>query len=82
MISVGINGYGTIGKRVADAVARQPDMKVAGVVKTRPTNEARHAIANKYKLYANNLENMKNFTDAGMEISGTLEDLIEESDII
>ena len=82
MISVVINGYGTIGKRVADAVARQPDMKVAGVVKTRPTNEARHAIANKYKLYANNLENMKNFTDAGMEISGTLEDLIEESDII
>ena len=31
VIKVGINGYGTIGKRVADAVAMQKDMKVVGV---------------------------------------------------
>ena len=30
-IRVGINGYGTIGKRVADAVASQKDMKLIGV---------------------------------------------------
>gem|GEM_PF-3986467 len=36
MIRVGINGYGTIGKRVADAVAAQDDMKIVGVTKTRP----------------------------------------------
>ena len=31
MKSVAINGYGTIGKRVADAVAAQDDMKIIGV---------------------------------------------------
>jgi glyceraldehyde-3-phosphate dehydrogenase (NAD(P)) len=30
-ISVAINGYGVIGKRVTDAVACQDDMTVAGV---------------------------------------------------
>ena len=28
---VAVNGYGVIGKRVAAAVARQPDMSLAGV---------------------------------------------------
>ena len=30
-IRVAVNGYGVIGKRVADAVARQEDMSLAGV---------------------------------------------------
>ena len=34
MIKVAINGYGTIGKRVADAVDAQDDMTVVGVTKT------------------------------------------------
>ena len=42
MKTVAINGYGTIGKRVADAVAAQDDMKVVGVSKTRPNYEARN----------------------------------------
>jgi len=35
MIRVGVVGYGTIGKRIADAVAAQDDMKVVGVLKQR-----------------------------------------------
>lgn len=31
-IRVAVNGYGVIGKRVADAVALQSDMDLAGVV--------------------------------------------------
>ena len=30
-IQVGVNGYGVIGKRVADAILLQPDMHLAGV---------------------------------------------------
>jgi len=30
-LRVAVTGYGVIGKRVADAVALQPDMAVAGV---------------------------------------------------
>ena len=51
MISVAINGYGTIGKRVADAVAAQDDMKVVGVSKTKPDFEARVAVEKGYDLY-------------------------------
>ena len=52
MKTVAINGYGTIGKRVADAVAAQDDMKVIGVSKTRPNYEARTAVEEKgYPLY-------------------------------
>ncbi len=39
MIKVGINGYGTIGKRVAEAVTLQDDMEIVGIVKTKPTYE-------------------------------------------
>jgi len=37
MIKVAINGYGTIGKRVADAVDAQDDMSIIGVTKTSPS---------------------------------------------
>ncbi len=82
MIRVGINGYGTVGKRVADAVALQKDMKIAGVVKTRPTFEATFAIKNGFPLFANNSESMKAFADAGLKVEGTIHDLIQNCDII
>lgn len=82
MISVAVNGFGTIGKRVADAVSMQDDMKIVGVVKTRPTFEARMAIACGYPLYANNAENMQVFRDAGLKVEGVLEDMIKKADIV
>ena len=48
MKAVAINGYGTIGKRVADAVAAQEDMEVIGVSKTRPSFEAKTAVDIKF----------------------------------
>ncbi|MFH1127103.1 MAG: type II glyceraldehyde-3-phosphate dehydrogenase [archaeon] len=82
MIAVAVNGYGTIGKRVADAVSKQDDMKIVGVVKTRPTQEARMAIENGYPLYANSAENKQAFLDAGLAVEGTLDDLLEKADIV
>jgi len=40
----GISGLRTIGKRVVDAVATQPDLELAGVAKARPSYETRRAI--------------------------------------
>jgi glyceraldehyde-3-phosphate dehydrogenase (NAD(P)) len=79
---VAINGYGTIGKRVADAVAAQDDMEIAGVVKTRPSFEARIAKEKGFDLYASTEENIGEFKKSGIEISGTLEDLLEKADIV
>ena len=82
MIQVGINGYGTIGKRVADAVLAQPDMEVAGVAKTRPNHEASTAIARGYDLYAAIEERKPLFAEAGIDIAGDVEKLIELSDVV
>ena len=81
-VKVAINGYGTIGKRVADAVSRQDDMEVMGVTKTKPDFEAKMAIKKGYKLYCAIPENLKLFESAGVEVEGTVEELIKEVDIV
>ncbi|MGM0604450.1 MAG: type II glyceraldehyde-3-phosphate dehydrogenase [Halobacteriota archaeon] len=82
MIRVGVNGYGTIGKRVADAVCAQPDMKLVGVAKTRPNYEAEAAVRKGYPLYAAIPEQSEKFTEAGIDLAGEVEDLVLASDVI
>ncbi|WP_340100143.1 type II glyceraldehyde-3-phosphate dehydrogenase [Salinibaculum salinum] len=82
MIQVGINGYGTIGKRVADAVREQPDMEVVGVAKTRPNFEAQSAVDKGLDLYAAIEDRKHRFAEAGIDIAGDVEELVEQSDII
>ncbi|MFC3957739.1 type II glyceraldehyde-3-phosphate dehydrogenase [Halovivax cerinus] len=82
MIQVAVNGYGTIGKRVADAVRAQPDMNVLGVAKTRPNFEAQAALDRGYPLYAAVEERADQFDDAGMEIAGPVEALVEAADVV
>lgn len=82
MKSVAINGYGTIGKRVADAVAAQDDMKVIGVSKTRPNYESRTAVEKGYDLYIGIPEREQKFKDVGIEVSGTVEDMIQKADVV
>jgi len=82
MKSVAINGYGTIGKRVADAVSIQYDMKVIGVSKTKPDYEAKLAVGKGYDLYIAIPEREKLFADAGIEIAGTVDEMIADADIV
>ncbi len=82
MIRVGVNGYGTIGKRVADAVGAQPDMRLVGVAKTRPNHEANAAVGKGYELYAAVEKRRDQFGAAGIEIAGGLEELVAASDVI
>ena len=82
MIQVGVNGYGTIGKRVADAVRAQPDMTVAGVAKTSPNFEAKVAHERGYPLYAVDEDRIEAFEDAGYDLAGTVDDLVKTSDVV
>src|SRR5659263_353809 len=79
---VAINGYGTIGKRVADAVAAQDDMEIVGVVKTKPSFEAQIAKKKGYNIYTPYNENIAEFKKSKIDVSGTLEELLEEADIV
>ena len=72
MLQVGVNGYGTIGKRVADAVRAQPDMTIAGVTKTSPDFAADGARAAGYPLYACDEESVDEFHAAGLAVDGTV----------
>ena len=80
-VKVGINGYGTIGKRVATAVNQQDDMEIIGITKTRPTYEARDAVRQGYPVYVP-AESMDAFKDAGIPVAGTVDDMIKAADII
>lgn len=79
---VGINGYGTIGKRVAFAIAKQDDMEVVGVTKTKPSYEARLAIKEGIPLFAAKQEFIEGFEKEGIKVAGTLEDLLTKVDIV
>ena len=81
-IRVGVNGFGTIGKRVADAVARQPDLELIGVAKTRPSFEAEDAIRRGYPLYVSGGGDRAAFASAGIATAGTLDDLLSDVDVI
>jgi len=82
MIKVAINGYGTIGKRVADAVAAQKDMKVIGVSKTRPSAEAFIAKQRGYPLYIADISKKAAFEKVGLTVAGTVEDMCKAADVI
>jgi glyceraldehyde-3-phosphate dehydrogenase (NAD(P)) len=75
-VRVLINGYGTVGKRVADAVDAQKDMEVYGVVKTSPDYLARLAVEEfGYALYVPE-DRVERFEEAGIEVEGTVEDVV------
>ncbi len=81
-VRVAINGFGTIGKRVADAVNLQKDMEVVGVTKTKPDFEAKLAVKRGYKLYSAIPERIEAFEKAGLKVEGTIEDLLDKADIV
>lgn len=80
-VRVAVNGYGTIGKRVASAVSKQDDMELIGVTKTRPNFEARAALDKGYDIYVPD-ESVQAFKDARVPIAGTLQDMYKKVDIV
>ncbi|MFB6193767.1 MAG: type II glyceraldehyde-3-phosphate dehydrogenase [Halobaculum sp.] len=81
MIRVGINGYGQIGKRIADAVAAMPDMEVAGVGKASPTHTADAARRRGYALHVPS-DRQSAFAETDIEVAGSVEELIADSEIV
>ncbi|PTD93736.1 type II glyceraldehyde-3-phosphate dehydrogenase [archaeon SCG-AAA382B04] len=79
---VAVNGYGTIGKRVADAVQMQDDIELTGVTKTHPDYEGKIANENSYGLYSAIPEKVSDFKESEVEIQGDIHDLLGKSDIV
>ncbi len=81
-VRVAVNGYGVIGKRVADAVTLQNDMKLVGVSDVMFDYRIRVAAELGYPLYASLPDKMADMKAANLPIMGTLEDLLSKVDIV
>ena len=81
-VRVAVNGFGTIGKRVADAVAKQPDLILVGVAKTRPSFEARLATEKGYPLFVGGEGRIEDFRAAGLPVAGTAEEMFQQADVV
>jgi len=82
-VRVALNGYGTIGKRVADAVALQNDMALVGIAKTKPDYEAFVAAGKGYDIYAvDPVKAESKFKAAGIPMAGSSKDMIKKADIV
>lgn len=83
-IKVGVAGYGVIGQRLADGVARQGDMELVGIADLAPTLSIR-ALKEKgmpYDLYLVEGADKSQFDAVGIPVSGTFEELIDKVDIM
>jgi glyceraldehyde-3-phosphate dehydrogenase (NAD(P)) len=81
-IRVGVNGYGVIGKRVAAAVVRQEDMSLTGVSDVVTDWRARAAVRNGVRLFGAADEHAKSMRAAGLDVAGTLDDLLGQADVV
>ena len=81
-VRVAVNGYGVIGKRVADAVALQDDMTLVGVADIVSDYRIRVAAERGYAVYASAAEHRAEMEAAGVPVAGTLDDLLRSVDVI
>lgn len=81
-VKVAVNGYGVIGKRVADAVQLQDDMELAGTCDVISDWRIKIALRKGYPVYAFDSNSQQQMIDNKIEIKGILTDLIKVADII
>ncbi|HXV23194.1 MAG TPA: type II glyceraldehyde-3-phosphate dehydrogenase [Alphaproteobacteria bacterium] len=81
-IRVAVNGYGVIGKRVADAVASQEDMALVGVADVETDWRMRTALNRGFRLFASVKERAAAMREGGLDVAGTLDDLLQDVDMV
>ncbi|TYB90042.1 type II glyceraldehyde-3-phosphate dehydrogenase [Oceaniovalibus sp. ACAM 378] len=81
-IRVAVNGYGVIGKRVADAVAQQDDMELAGVADISVDWRPRMAMQKGFRLCGATGDHAEAMRNAGLDVAGNLDDLLAASDLV
>ncbi len=87
MVNVVVNGIGTIGKRVAEAVKKQDDMTLYGVSDVSAGQGLRTGLSPEggfhgTDLYASNSEGKEQLEEDEMHVEGLLEDVLDEVDVV
>ena len=83
-VKVGVAGYGVIGQRLADGVARQKDMELVGIADVVPTLSVRalYDSENPYDLYVVEDSMKAAFDKEGIAVKGNFDDLLSRVDIM
>jgi glyceraldehyde-3-phosphate dehydrogenase (NAD(P)) len=81
-VRVVVNGYGVIGKRIADAVAVQHDMELVGVADVVTDWRIRAAESKGYPIYASTAAAADTMRAAGIPVAGGLDDLLRRADVV
>jgi glyceraldehyde-3-phosphate dehydrogenase (NAD(P)) len=81
-VRVVVNGYGVIGKRIADAVAAQADMELVGVADVVSDWRIKIAAERGYPVYASTAQAAEQMRAAGIPLAGTLDDLLKQVDVV
>src|SRR5215467_14660837 len=79
---VGVNGFGVIGKRVAEAVAKQNDMKLIGVSDVVGDYRVKLGQNKGFAIYASMPEKLPDMKKNGVEVAGTLDELLRKVDVM
>ena len=79
MKRVFVNGYGSIGSRIAQFISEDKDIEVTGVGKYSPDEKVADAISRGFRVYVpkNKIDTFKNF-----KVSGTIEEAVSNCDLI
>ncbi len=81
-IRVAVSGFGVIGRRVVDAVLLQEDMELVGIADIAADYRMRGAQSRGLAIYSALAEKQGEMVDAGIEVRGTLNDLLKEADVV
>jgi glyceraldehyde-3-phosphate dehydrogenase (NAD(P)) len=81
-VRVVVNGYGVIGKRIADAVALQDDMELVGVADVVSDWRIRVAVEKGYPVFGSTPEAVEAMHAAGIPVAGALDDLLRQVDVV
>lgn len=81
-IRVAVTGYGVIGKRVADAVALQSDMRLAGVADVAADWRMRTAARRGHPVFAATPEALEAMRHDGLFVQGDLDALLRQADVV
>ena len=81
-VRVAVNGYGVIGKRVADAVALQSDMTVAGIADVASDWRIQVAKGKGFRVFAASDDAAKAMSAIAIPVAGTLVELLANADVV
>jgi glyceraldehyde-3-phosphate dehydrogenase (NAD(P)+) (phosphorylating) len=81
-VRVLVNGYGVIGKRIADAVAVQDDMELVGVADVVSDWRIKVAAEKGFPIFASSAESAAQMRAGGIKLAGNLDDALGKIDVV